>query len=72
MGRIFGLILIVCAIWVASEVYTKGLGGAFGGAFAREGESPEAVARSRHAAQAFQRAYNKSESRVDTALSKEP
>jgi len=35
MGRIFGLLLGVLAIWAASEVYLHGTDGAFGGALAR-------------------------------------
>jgi hypothetical protein len=30
MGRLFAITLIVLAIWVGVEVYTKGVGGAFG------------------------------------------
>ena len=37
MGRIFGLILIVVAIYVGLEIYTEGTHGAFGGAFSKLG-----------------------------------
>lgn len=34
MGRLFGLILLVLAVWVGVEVYEKGVDHAFGGVFA--------------------------------------
>ena len=34
MGRIFGMLFIVLAIWAAVEVFTNGTEGAFGGLFA--------------------------------------
>lgn len=34
MGKLLGLILFVLAVWVAVEVYDKGVDGAFGGLFA--------------------------------------
>lgn len=71
MRRLFGLVLFALAVWVSSEIYAHGVDGAFGGAFAGDREAPEAVVRTRHAAGAFQRAYNKSESRVDSALERE-
>jgi hypothetical protein len=66
MTRILGIALFVCALWISIEIYTEGVDGAFGGALA--GASEEPAARSRHAANAFQRAYNSSENRVDRAL----
>jgi len=42
MGRIISLLLAVLGIWVAVEVYTNGVNGAFDGALARfGGESAE-------------------------------
>jgi hypothetical protein len=41
MGKIFGILFIVVAIWVALEVFTEGVDGAFGGVFA--GGSPPAA-----------------------------
>lgn len=34
MGRIARIAIIIVALWVAVEVYTEGLDGAFGGMFA--------------------------------------
>jgi hypothetical protein len=48
MGRLFGLVLILAAIWVGMTVYEKGVDEAFGGIFAplqplSEREEPEAA-----------------------------
>ena len=37
MGRFISLLLAVAGVWVAVEVYTNGMNGAFGGALARFG-----------------------------------
>ncbi len=34
MGKLFGLVAMLVALYVAMTVYTKGIEGAFGGAFA--------------------------------------
>jgi hypothetical protein len=48
MGRIFGLLMLVIGVWVAAEVYTEGVAGAFGGrlAFLAEDGSGPADTRS--------------------------
>jgi hypothetical protein len=77
MGKLIGIILIVVGIWVGMTVYTEGTDQAFGGVFAFFGasssEEPAADARStpRRAADAFQRAYDKSLERVDRSLGEE-
>lgn len=44
MGKIFGMLLIVAGIWVGLEVFQKGPGGAFDGAFASVlGAEPQAA-----------------------------
>ena len=48
MGRIFGLVLMLAALYVGMTVYTEGIENAFGGAFAplesiREREEPLAI-----------------------------
>ncbi len=68
MGKVFGIALIVIGIWVGLEVYTKGVGGAFGGIFANAYEAPAERSTPDRAADALQRAYNKSEERVDRQL----
>lgn len=67
MGRIFALALVVLAIWAGAEVYTKGVGGAFGGLLSSF-EAPADRSTPDRAADAFQRAYNASEERVDRQL----
>ncbi len=67
MGRILGLALVVLAIWVGAEVYTHGVGGAFGGLLSSL-EAPADRSTPDRAADAFQRAYNTSERRVDQQL----
>jgi hypothetical protein len=43
MGKLFGIVLIVLAVWFAVEVYTKGSDQAFGGALTwLGGEEPAA------------------------------
>ncbi len=73
MGRLFSIFFIVVAIWTAVEVYSEGVGGAFGGLFSRlpgasSFEAPANRSTPDRAADAFQRAYNKSEERVDRLL----
>lgn len=67
MGRILALALVVLAIWAGAEVYTKGVGGAFGGLLSSF-EAPADRSTPDRAADAFQRAYNSSEARVDRQL----
>lgn len=68
MGRMIGIGLIVLGIWGAVEVYNKGVAGAFGGIFASAYEPPASGPPSGRAEDAFQRAFNKSEERVDRQL----
>jgi hypothetical protein len=71
MARLFGIVLILLGIWTGIEVYTEGVNGAFGGLFSGFSSSVEAPAERStpdRAADAFQRAYNKSEERVDRLL----
>ncbi len=73
MRKIFTILLIAVAIWTGLEVYTEGVDGAFGGLFSRlpsasAVEAPATRSTPDRAADAFQRAYNKSEQRVDRLL----
>ena len=45
MGRIFGILFIVLAVWTGVEVYNEGTSGAFGGLFVRLGLAAEDVQR---------------------------
>jgi hypothetical protein len=77
VAKAFGILLVVIGIWVGLTVYLEGVDEAFGGAFAffastpagalpddAEGHKPV----TRRAAHAFQRAYDRSEGRVEDAL----
>ena len=73
MGRVFVIALIVVAIWVGVTVFTQGADRAFGGLFAGTLGSPTSEATDtrstpERAGDAFQRAYQESEDRVDRAL----
>jgi len=73
MGKLVGIALIVTAIWVGLTVYTQGTDQAFGGLFARFSDSsaleaPATRSTPQRAGDAFQRAYDESEDRVDRAL----
>jgi len=68
MGRVIAIGLIVLGIWGAVELYNNGIDGAFGGVFADAHEAPAERSTPNRAADAFQRAYNKSEERVDRQL----
>jgi len=41
MGRLFGILFIVLAVWTGVEIYNEGMSGAFGGAFVRLGLAEE-------------------------------
>jgi hypothetical protein len=76
VGRILGIGFIVVGIWVGLEVYTEGVAGAFGGLFERLApasafEAPAERSTPDRAVDAFQRAYDQSEGRVDRALAGE-
>ena len=69
MQRMIGIILIVLALWVGIEVYTEGTERAFGGLFASGSEEPdEQRSTPQRAADAVQRAYDKSAERIDRQL----
>ena len=71
MERLFVISMIVAAIWAGAEVYTKGVDGAFGGIFASAFEAPANRSTPDRAADAFQRAYDKSGDRVDEMLERQ-
>jgi len=46
MGKLVGIVMLVVSLWAVAELTTKGVDGAFGGAFAsgdREVARPESV-----------------------------
>lgn len=69
MRKVFVFGLFVLGLWAAAEVQQSGIEGAFGGAFGGESASAEAtLTTGARTADAFQRAYDRSESRVDDLL----
>ena len=73
MGRIAVIGVMVLAIWVGLTVYNEGVDRAFGGLFAGFADSsaldaPADRSTPDRAADAFQRAFDKSEKRVDAML----
>jgi hypothetical protein len=73
MGKVFAIVLMVIAIWVAVTVYSEGVDRAFGGLFAGSlGSSTVDPAETRstpeRARQAVQRAHDESQDRFDRAL----
>jgi len=46
MQKIFGVLLILLAVWVAIEVYTNGTDRAFGGLFAGRSHGPASASES--------------------------
>lgn len=72
MRAIVIAILVIVGVWTLSEVHQHGVAGAFGGVLGNVSSGLDAPASqattSDRTADAFQRAYNKSESRVDHLL----
>ncbi|MCP5045233.1 MAG: hypothetical protein GY944_29755 [bacterium] len=75
MRKVIAIIVLAIAIWTGVEVYTRGVDGAFGGLFVNGlGETtamldaPAGRSESGRTMDAFQRAYDKSEQRVDDLL----
>lgn len=76
MAKAFGILAIVIGVWVGLTVYLEGVDHAFGGAFGFFASDPAGAAADEderapvtdRAAHAFQRAWDKSERRVDDAL----
>ncbi len=69
MGRIFGILFIVLAIWTGLEIYNEGTSGAFGGALVRLGLAEESDLEdtpiSGRAARRLNELYEESGDRVD-------
>ncbi len=68
MGRAFGFLSLVVALWIVMEFYANGVDGAFGGALAPGEDKPNPIMRTERAVDAFQRAYDESTARVDRAM----
>ncbi len=60
------------AIWTGIEIYNYGLADAFGGVLGSAFEAPANRSTPDRAQDAFQRAYNSSEKRVDRVLERNP
>jgi hypothetical protein len=76
VAKAFGILAIVIGVWVGLTVYLEGVDHAFGGAFGFFASAPAGAAADEEehapvtdrAAHAFQRAWDKSERRVEDAL----
>ena len=73
MARLLGIVLVVLCVWVAAEVFTKGVGGAFGGVFAGFVESDasgriEADSVPVRAADRYRNAHQRGVDRVEEKL----
>jgi hypothetical protein len=73
MGKLFGILFIVTLVWVGLEVFTEGVGGAFGGLFTRipgvEASEPAASRSTMERARgSVERSYEESEQRYDRLL----
>ena len=74
MRKIIAAILLILAVWVGVEVNAEGVDGAFGGLFVNGPESvamidaPPDRTTAKRTRDAFQRAYEKSEDRVEMLL----
>lgn len=70
MGRVFGLLLLVGALWVGLEIFNEGMDGAFGGVFARGADAgaAESTSAARRAGDAVERAHERSHDRLERAL----
>ena len=76
MRKVIAALIVVLAIWVGAEISDRGVDGAFGGLFAsRSAAKPETLAErstAHRTSDAFQRAYNESENRVNRMLDPPP
>jgi len=75
MRKVIAISLLVLAVWVGVELYVRGSDGAFGGLFAgglggasAAFDAPGNRSTSDRTVDAFQRAYDKSEQRVERLL----
>ena len=68
MKAVIRYALLALTVWAALELYREGPREAFGGALSGWLEAPAERESGRAASDAFQRAYDKSEQRVDALL----
>lgn len=72
MGKLVAPLLALLGIWTAAEIYSHGIDGAFGGVVGSAFEAPAGRSTPDRAQDAFQRAYDLSEKRVETVLERDP
>ncbi len=72
MGRLVAPLLVLLGIWATAEIYNHGIDGAFGGVLGSALEAPASRSTPDRAQDAFQRAYDLSEKRVETVLERDP
>jgi hypothetical protein len=71
MGRSFGIVLVALGVWVAVEVYTEGMAGAFGGLFVDLGMASQEEASApvtERAAEVWRDAQRQAQERVNRHL----
>ena len=71
MGKSFGIVLMLLAVWIAAELYIKGMDQAFGGAFAGSETAEERVpvqSVPKRAGAAVERAQQEHEARYDALI----
>jgi hypothetical protein len=71
MRRLIVPLLVMLAVWATAEIYNHGIDGAFGGVLGAAFEAPAARSTPDRAQDAFQRAYDLSEERVETVLERD-
>ena len=72
MRRLIVPLGVLLAVWATVEVYNHGIDGAFGGVLGSAFEAPARRSTPDRAQDAFQRAYDLSEKRVETVLERDP
>lgn len=68
MGRVFGILMLVIGVWIAAELYTHGMDGAFGGVFSKGADAESAKPITKRTEERVRRAFDESEERLQRAL----
>jgi len=69
MGKVFGILLIVVAIWVGLTIFNEGTDAAFGGIFAgsgKDGADPSGRPLPRRVEESVRKAYREQEARIES------
>jgi hypothetical protein len=69
MGKLFGIVMLIVSVWAVAELTTKGMDGAFGGAFASDdGEVVRPASVPQRAGAAVDHAHEEAANRRDRML----